>query len=535
MKKYIKWLFTLTFIMIFLTGCGCSNNNSSTTKKSYNILFDTGSEVFNQVVLEGDFITKPENPVRNGYSFAGWTYNDNYYYFDKPVTSDMILTADWLSNGSGSSGNGENQEPDPGNNEEPVVPVNPESDKSYTVTFNSDGGTKVKSQTIKSGNLVKQPSNPQKNDYLFEYWSLNDTEYDFNTPVTENITLKATYTKINYISLSEFAKITASNYNQIEVNKTIEEMFYGCFEASEYKEYHDSYNLDKVSKVNYNQKIVCDFGLKENINGVLENYQFDLKYGKGLKLLKVVTDEGTKKLTSSNSNTYRYSSIGMVSHILIYFQVISIEKDSELYVARNNLKVTFTNDFLNKLVKDKYITNANKNKVKYLSYGSYKKTFEVDNTVTNYTVTFNSDGGSSVASQTVESGNKATKPNNPTKSGYTFKEWQLNGKAYDFNSAVTSNITLKAVWEAEETKVYTFNYKLVEQDLIDQGSISISKEVYLYVYENGSKVNFTSFKIGGYNICKASCTKSYLSEIQGETTAEVTLSSGKVVTANYSK
>ena len=73
-----------------------------------------------------------------------------------------------------------------------------------------------------------------------------------------------------------------------------------------------------------------------------------------------------------------------------------------------------------------------------------------------YTVTFDSKGGTSVASQKVESGKKATKPTNPTKDGYTFVEWTLNEKAYDFNTAVTKDITLVAVWK--ENKFVQYEY-----------------------------------------------------------------------------
>lgn len=68
-------------------------------------------------------------------------------------------------------------------------------------------------------------------------------------------------------------------------------------------------------------------------------------------------------------------------------------------------------------------------------------------TINTYTVTFNSNGGSSVTSQTVNYGSKATEPTDPTKDGYTFVSWQLNGVDYDFTKAVTSNITLVAKWE----------------------------------------------------------------------------------------
>ncbi len=66
-----------------------------------------------------------------------------------------------------------------------------------------------------------------------------------------------------------------------------------------------------------------------------------------------------------------------------------------------------------------------------------------------YTVTFNSNGGSSVSSQTVEEGEKASKPTDPTRDGYTFGGWYTDSactQAYDFNTEVSGNITLYAKW-----------------------------------------------------------------------------------------
>ncbi len=70
-----------------------------------------------------------------------------------------------------------------------------------------------------------------------------------------------------------------------------------------------------------------------------------------------------------------------------------------------------------------------------------------------YTVTFNSNGGSAVSSQTVTAGSKITRPENPTKTKNNFIEWQLNGVTYDFNGKVKNNITLVALWE--EIPTYT--------------------------------------------------------------------------------
>lgn len=62
------------------------------------------------------------------------------------------------------------------------------------------------------------------------------------------------------------------------------------------------------------------------------------------------------------------------------------------------------------------------------------------------TVTFDSAGGSSVEAQKISKGEKVKKPTNPTRNGYTFVEWTLDGKSYDFNSKVEKSIKLVAVW-----------------------------------------------------------------------------------------
>ena len=71
------------------------------------------------------------------------------------------------------------------------------------------------------------------------------------------------------------------------------------------------------------------------------------------------------------------------------------------------------------------------------------------------TISFDSNGhGSAPSSQTVYSGYKATKPADPSASGYTFAGWYTDSactSTYDFNTAVTSNITLYAKWTVVST------------------------------------------------------------------------------------
>lgn len=71
-----------------------------------------------------------------------------------------------------------------------------------------------------------------------------------------------------------------------------------------------------------------------------------------------------------------------------------------------------------------------------------------------YTVSFNSNGGSGIASQRVKSGSAITEPANPTKNGFTFGGWYTDKQltnAYNFADSVTKSFTLYAKWIENNT------------------------------------------------------------------------------------
>lgn len=71
-----------------------------------------------------------------------------------------------------------------------------------------------------------------------------------------------------------------------------------------------------------------------------------------------------------------------------------------------------------------------------------------------FTVTFDSKGGSKIASQTIIYGGKAAAPRkNPSKKGYLFAGWYNGNVKYNFNSTVSRNLTLTAKWTKVTVKV----------------------------------------------------------------------------------
>lgn len=72
-----------------------------------------------------------------------------------------------------------------------------------------------------------------------------------------------------------------------------------------------------------------------------------------------------------------------------------------------------------------------------------------DASTVQFTVTFDSNGGSAVPSQKITSGETASRPADPTKGMDTFDGWYSDAEltqSYDFSTPVTANITLYAKW-----------------------------------------------------------------------------------------
>ena len=69
----------------------------------------------------------------------------------------------------------------------------------YTVTFDSDGGSEVKSQEVSDGKKANEPDAPTKTGYAFGGWFVKTTEWNFLAyTVTENVTLKAKWIANEY-------------------------------------------------------------------------------------------------------------------------------------------------------------------------------------------------------------------------------------------------------------------------------------------------------------------------------------------------
>jgi uncharacterized repeat protein (TIGR02543 family) len=128
-----------------------------------------GTPVDSQILLSGDPVSEPPDPTLPGYIFAGWYVDPELtilWDFIDPVTSDMTLYAKWEQELPGT----------------------------FTVNFDSNGGTPVPPQDVNAGNALIPPVEPNRNCDIFDGWYIDPEltiPWNFSDPVTENMTLYA--------------------------------------------------------------------------------------------------------------------------------------------------------------------------------------------------------------------------------------------------------------------------------------------------------------------------------------------------------
>lgn len=157
--------------------------------------------------------------------------------------------------------------------------------------------------------------------------------------------------------------------------------------------------------------------------------------------------------------------------------ITSTTEEAELYYSLNGsdtMQYVYTKPFTiaSKKEAQKVTVKAVATKVGWIKSKTVKVEVDVPALPkVEYVVTFDSDGGSAVEPVTVVEGEKVAQPTKPSKEGLNFAGWYLGETKYDFDKAVTANITLKAKWSADP--VYTVTLMDGDTKLKD---IEVTKE-----------------------------------------------------------
>ena len=280
-----------------------------------------------------------------------------------------------------------------------------ENPATHTVTFVSNGGTEIAPKEVVNGLKINEPSKPTKDKYIFRGWyeeATFNTKFDFyNTPITSDMTLYAKWEAAN--SINEIRLV--GNYQ------------YGSVPEGTLPSFNPRTTTDSITIDNTNSYWVKRTSTTSLWGGFAGNTPVAYNDGK---------------------TNYGYT-----------FRVVA---NDGYQLDYSNLKVFYNEGEVTSTVEVS----------KGYSWGAYVTVDlgKANGTPVVYTITFNSNDGSSVESQNVNAGEKLTEPTPaPTKEGFTFDGWYEDStfsKKFDFNTPITDSMTLYAKW-TENKYTLTFD------------------------------------------------------------------------------
>ena len=383
----------------------------------YTITFDTngGSEIAPITQDYGTQIAAPANPTRKGYTFKGW---------DKEIPETMpaeniTVKAQWEIN-------------------------------QYTITFDTNGGSEIAPITQDYGTQIAAPANPTRKGYTFKGW---DKEIPETMPA-ENITVKAQW-EINQYTItfdtnggSEIAPITQDYGTEITApdNPTRKGYTFKGWDK-EIPETMPAENITVKAQWEINQ-----YTITFDTNG-------------GSEIAPITQDYGTEITAPDNPTRKGYTFKGWDKEIPETMPAENITVKAQWEI--NQYTITFDTNGGSEIapITQDYGTEItapdNPTRKGYTFKGWDKEipeTMPAENItvkaqweINQYTITFDTNGGSEIAPITQDYGTEITAPDNPTRKGYTFKGWDKEIP----ETMPAENITVKAQWEINQ---YTITF-----------------------------------------------------------------------------
>jgi uncharacterized repeat protein (TIGR02543 family) len=391
------------------------------TINSYTITFDSagGSEVASITQDYGTAITAPADPTKEGYTFVGWEPA-------LPTTmpaEDVTITAKWTIN-------------------------------QYTITFNTDGGSSIAPITVDYGAAIIAPADPTKTGYTFAGW---DKEIPTTMPA-ENVTITAKWT-INQYTIT-FNTDGGSSIAPITVD-------YGAAiiaPADPTKEGYTFVGWEPALPTTMpagNLELKAKWEVKQyTLTWVVDGQETKVTYNFGEEITPLVAPEKTG-----------YTFTGWEPALPTTMPAEDVTITAKWTI--NQYTITFDTDGgsgIDPITADygtEVTAPAEPTKTGYTFAGWDKEipttmpaedvTITAKWTINQYTITFNTDGGSSIAPITVDYGAAIIAPADPTKTGYTFVGWEPALPT----TMPAGNLELKAKWEVKQ---YTLTWVVDGQE-----------------------------------------------------------------------
>ena len=434
----------------------------------YAVTFNYGTEDIKNEILKvnfGDTITKSE-PKRDGYKFTGWyDENGNLFDFATPITKSMTLTAGWE-----------------------IIPHDiyayARLNSSFGQLTTSEWGDDIKlnAETLKNLGLeIGYNGNGYISigKFTFNAMALTDDLYfDDETTAAVLEALKKDIVLETGVSADTAAKIAWTFLYQADDSEDSDYMYKSGYPATDKDSYQLSGNLFLAAAM----FDAGDVGEDEVKGMPAVNYTFDDVFaihdfylpGTEIELPALertgYTFLGWEVKVIPSDDVANYADAD-AEKTLVEAGKYTITEGGAIFTAQwkiNTYNVTFDSnggsavesqqvDYRAKVTKPAEPTREGYHFMGWFN-GDKEWNFDEDTMgagdmtltakweINEYTVSFDSKGGTKVDSQIVKHGDTADKPSNPRRNGYVFKGWYLDGQKFDFSTPITGDTTLTARW-----------------------------------------------------------------------------------------
>ena len=347
----------------------------------------------------------------------------------------------------------------------------------HTVSFDAGDGSPVETQHVTDGLTVTEPETPVREGYRFDGWLLDGQPYDFSTPVTGDLTLTAAWTKLHTVTF-DYGIEGMTGSQQIADGGTLTEPYVPERDGYTFTGWLlDGRPFDFSTPVTGDMTLTAGWQENEPPAPVTHTVTFDSAGGSPVEPQTVA--DGAAAIDPGVPSRDGYKFTGWLLDGEPFDFSTPITGDITLVAGWEESEepapvlhtVTFDDGTGNTVTvnvqegetvqepsapsRDGYeFTGWLLDGTPYdfttpvtgditLTAG-WEKTEEP---VTTFTVSFRTNGGTAVEQQTITEGGTVEKPMDPTRDGYTFTGWLLDGQPYDFTTPIAGNIVLDAAWE----------------------------------------------------------------------------------------
>ena len=318
----------------------------------------------------------------------------------------------------------------------------------YTITFDTNGGSEIAPITQDYGTEITAPDNPTRKGYTFKGW---DKEIPETMPA-ENITVKAQW-EINQYTIA-FDTNGGSEIAPITQD-------YGTEITAPDNPTRKGYTFKGWDKE------IPETMPAENITvkaqWEINQYTITFDTNGGSEIAPITQDYGTEITAPDNPTRKGYTFKGWDKEIPETMPAENITVKAQWEI--NQYTITFDTNGGSEIapITQDYGTEItapdNPTRKGYTFKGWDKeipKTMPAENItvkaqweINQYKITFDTNGGSEIAPITQDYGTEITAPDNPTRKGYTFKGWDKEIP----KTMPAENITVKAQWEINQYKI----------------------------------------------------------------------------------